>query len=171
MRTITIDKIPRLIKLRRKLEHELNVKISNQGKEFSVDGSAEDEYIAEKVLEAINMGFPLANALLIKNEDFVFEMIKIKHHTKRKDISTIKARIIGKKGMTLRILSNLTGCFFEIKDYEIGIIGHVEHIKSAQDAITSLIRGSKQSNVYTKLERFQPIPILDLGLKENIGEE
>jgi len=171
MRTITIDKIPRLIKLKRKLEQELNVKISNQGKEFSISGSAEDEYIAEKVIEALNMGFPLADALMIKNEDYVFEVIKMKYHTRRKDLTPVKARVIGKLGKTLRTLVNLTDCFFEIKDYDVGIIGDVENIKMAQEAVISLIRGAKQANVYARLERQRPIPILDLGLKEKIREE
>ena len=166
MRKIIIDKVPRLIKLKKKLEQTLGVKITNKGKEFSISGSAEDEYIAEKIIEAIDMGFPLSNAMMIRDEDYIFEVIKIKDYSRRKDLKPVKARIIGKTGKTLKTLSNLTECFFEIKDYDVGIIGNVEDIKNAQEGVISLIRGAKQANVYTRLERQKPIPILDLGLKE-----
>jgi len=42
--------------------------------------------------------------LLIKDEDFVFEIINIKDHTKRKDLERIRARIIGTKG---KLASNI----------------------------------------------------------------
>lgn len=166
MRKITIDKVPRLIKLRKKLETKLKVKITNNGKEFSINGSAENEYIAEKILEALDMGFPLSHALLIKNEDNAFEKLKIKDYTKRKDLKSIKARLIGTQGKTLQTISNITDCFIEIKDFDVGIIGHVEDIKNAQDAVISIIQGSKQGNVYSRLERNKPMPLADLGLRD-----
>ena len=50
-------------------------------------------------------------------------------------------------------------------DNLVGIIGDAELIKNTQDAIISLIKGSKQSNVYTRLEKQKVKPVLDLGLK------
>ena len=171
MKQIIIDKVPRLIKLKKKLEEKLNIKITNNGKEFSIDGKAEDEFIAEKALIAIDMGFALSTALLLKDEDYAFEKLKIKNFTKRKELTSIKARIIGKKGKTLQTLSQISECFFEIKDNEIGIIGRLENIKNAQDAIISIIRGSKVGNVYSRLEKNRPMPIADLGLKEKDVKE
>lgn len=167
MKTLTIDKIARIIKAKKKLESELNIKITNKGKEVSFEGTPEDEYIAEKVLDALNLGFPLSTALLLKQEeDYMFEIIHIKDHTKRHDLERIRARIIGSKGRTLATLAQLTKCHFEIKDNEVGIIGDAEHMQNAQEAIISLIRGAKQANVYAGLEKNQPKPIVDLGLKE-----
>jgi len=166
MRIIYSEKFPRILKSKKKLTQELKVKITNRGKEVSIEGSSENEFIAEKVIDAINFGFPLSYALLIKKEDFMFERISIKEHTKRQNLERIRARIIGRNGKTLKTLCSLTQCFFEIKDNEIGIIGSPERIENAQDAIISLIRGSKQANVYSFLEKHQPKPILDLGLKE-----
>jgi rRNA processing protein Krr1/Pno1 len=51
-------------------------------------GTPEDEYIGEQVIDAINLGFPISSALLIKTEDFLFETLSIKKHTKRKDFKT-----------------------------------------------------------------------------------
>jgi ribosomal RNA assembly protein len=160
------DNISKIIKNKRKLENLLDVKIKINGKEISVEGSPENEYIGEKVIDAINFGFPVSVALLIKNEDFLFEVLDIKKYTRRKDLKRIRARIIGRGGKTLKTLSHLTECNFEIKNNTVGIIGSPECIKNAQDAIISLIQGSKQANVYSFLEKHHVQPVLDLGLKK-----
>lgn len=160
------EKIPRILKTKKQLEKKLNLKISNRGKEIYLEGNPEDEYIGEKVIEAIEFGFPINATLLIKEEDFLFEKVNIKEHTPKKDLERIRGRIIGKSGKALKTLSSLTDCFFELKDNEIGIIGSSENIANAKNAIISIIQGSKHANVYAHLEKNKPLPITDLGLKE-----
>jgi KH domain-containing protein len=180
---IVSDDISKIVKSKNKLERILNVKIMVKGERFhgskdsdiqvksgereiSIEGKPEEEYIAGKVIDAISFGFSIAVALLIKEEDFLFEILDIKEYTHRKDFETIRARLIGKNGKTLKTLNILTECFFELKDNNVGIIGTPECIKNAQNAIILLIHGSKQSNVYSFLEKHHAKPILDLGLKE-----
>lgn len=160
------EKISRIIKNKEKLEEKLHVKIKNRGKEIIIKGKPENEYIAEAVIEALEFGFPFSVAMMIKDQEYMFEIINIKDHTNKKDLKRIRARIIGKGGRTLKTLNMLTGCNFELKDNSIGIIGDPEHIKNAQEAVISLIRGAKHSNVYNYLEKHQVKPIVDLGLKE-----
>jgi KH domain-containing protein len=166
MKRLILENIGRVVKDKEKLEKALDLKISNRGKELFLDGQPLEEYEAEKVIDALNFGFKLEIALLIKERELSLEILSIKDFTKRKDMSQIKARIIGTKGKTLRTLTELTDCFFEVRNNEVGIIGHPEQMKTAQEAVTSLIRGSKQANVYKFLEKHQAKPILDLGLKE-----
>lgn len=166
MQTLILDKVPRVIKGKKVLERELNVKLTLKGNIVEIEGNSVDEYLAEKIIEAIDFGFPFRTALLIKEEDLLFERINIKTHTKRTDFMRIRARIIGKDGKTLKTLTTLTDCFFEIKNNEVGIIGNPENIETANQAIISLIKGAKQSNVYSYLEKHQPQEIIDLGLKE-----
>ena len=167
MKVIIVDKIARIIKSRLKLERFLNVKITNRGREVKIEGAAEDEYLAEKVVDALEFGFPLGVALLIKQEDNMFEVIRIKDHTTRHDLERVRGRIIGKGGGTLKTLNELTKCYFELKDNEVGILGHPEYIENAQEALISLIKGSKQSNVYAHLEKNQVKLVDDLGLRED----
>ena len=166
MKKLISEKIARILKNKRTLEKELGIKITNSGKEVSITGDSIDEYVAEKVLEALNLGFPLMVALEIKSEEFTFEIINIKDYTKKTDFPRIKARIIGKGGKTLRTLNNLTGCSFEVLGHEVGIIGNAENIEAARQGIISLIQGAKQANVYAYLEKHHPLPIFDLGLKK-----
>jgi rRNA processing protein Krr1/Pno1 len=148
MKIIFSDNTKKIIKAHRRLTKELNVKIKVKDKEVTIEGNPEDEFIAEKIIDALSFDFPVDTALLIKNEDFLFEILSIKDHTHRKDMESIRARLIGKKGGTLRTLQSLTDCYFELKDNEIGIIGAPEYIENAQKAVISLVQGSKQANVY-----------------------
>jgi len=161
MKTILSEKTPRILKNKKRLEKILNVTITNRGKEISIQGKAEDEYIAEKVIDALDFGFLFSTAILIKKEDFIFEIINIKDYTKRKDLKRIKARIIGTKGKTLKMLDQLTNCYFELKDNNIGIIGPPEDLENGHKAITSIIKGSKQSNVYGFVKRIKEKQIFD----------
>ncbi len=160
------EKISRIIKNKDNLEKKLGVKIENRGKEVNLGGKPEDEYVAEKVILALEFGFPFSVALMIKERDYLFEIINIKDYTPRKNFEVIRARIIGKNGKTLKTLETLTECFFEMKDNKIGIIGDSEHIKNAQESLISIIRGAKQGNVYSYLEKHRVQPIFDFGLKE-----
>ena len=166
MKTILSEKAPRILKNKKELEKKLNIRISNRGKEIQIDGNPEDEYLAEKVIDALNFGFPFSVAISIKEDDLEFEILNIKDHTTRKDLNRIRARIIGKGGKTLKTLNQLTKCNFELKDNQIGIIGLPECIENAQESVISIIKGAKQANVYSHLEKNQPKPVIDLGLKE-----
>ena len=166
MKTILSEKAPRILKNKKRLEKKLNIKISNRGKEIQIDGEPEEEYIAGKVIDALNFGFPFSVAISIKEEDLEFEILNIKDHTTRKDLERVRARLIGKGGRTLKTLNHLTKCNFELKDNEVGIIGSPEYIENAQESVISIIKGAKQSNVYSHLEKNQPKSIIDLGLKE-----
>ena len=159
------EKPQRIIKNKERLEKILGIKIANRGREIIIHGPAENEYIAERVAEALDFGFPFSVALLIKEQDFMLEILNIKNYTKRKDLERVRARIIGKDGKTLKTLNSLTKCFFEIKDNQVGIIGDPEYMRVATDAMIFLIQGSKQANVYTFLEQHQIKPVIDLGLK------
>ncbi|MCK9595696.1 KH domain-containing protein [Candidatus Pacearchaeota archaeon] len=166
MRTIFSEKASKILRNKKDIEDTIEVKMSIRGKDITLDGTPENEYLAEKVIDAISFGFPISVALLIKQEDFLFEIINIKDYTPRKDFETIRARIIGRGGKTLKTLSDLTECNFEINDNDVGIIGSPELIENAQKAVISIIQGSKQSNVYSFLEKHHIKPVFDLGLKE-----
>lgn len=166
MKKIICDKIIRIIKSKGNLEKELNVTIEINGKEIYISGEPEEEYIAEKVIEALDFGFPFFNALEIKKEDILFEILNIKECTPKKNFERIRGRIIGKDGKTLKTISSLSDCHVELSGNKLGIIGNAENIRTIEEACKLLIKGSKQANVYAYLEKHRPEPIIDLGLKE-----
>jgi len=143
----------KILQNRKRLEHELKVKITNQRKIIFLEGKAEDEYTACEVIKAINLGFTITDALLLTNEDFILEKILIKDITKRRDLERIRGRIIGTKGKTKKTIESLTDSLIAIHENEVGIIGRADEIESTITALTALIRGKKQTKTYSYLEK------------------
>ena len=135
------------------LKVSVNIKIKNRGRTIQLDGEAENEYLASQVLEAINLGFSVDKALLLKEDENLLQILNIKDITKRNDMRLVRARLIGTHGKTKENLSSLTECEISLKDNRVGIIGNIRCIDEARIGVTSLIQGSKIGNVYTRLER------------------
>jgi rRNA processing protein Krr1/Pno1 len=85
MRKIICEKIIRIIKSKENLERELNVILDINGNEVHISGKSEEEYIAERVIEALDFGFPFSAALEIKKENIMFEILNIKEFTPQKN--------------------------------------------------------------------------------------
>ena len=168
MQEIYVENIKEILRNKNKLVNDLKIKLNNKGKNFFIDGDAENVYLAGKVFEAINSGFSALNALELTQEGKMFSSINIRDITKRKDLERIRGRIIGKLGKTLNTLSRLTNCLLAVHNNIVGIIGDAEDIEDAIQSITSLINGSKQGNVYARLEKlkkkkdfFYKVPIVN----------
>jgi len=167
-----LDKPVRIIKNKKKLEEELNVEISQRGREVFLEGEGKDKHVAKKVIQALDFGFSFSDALLLKEEEeSKFEIINLKDYTKSKDMEKIRGLVIGKGGKSLSTLQDLTRCSFEMKGNKVGIIGLPEWVEIAREGIRQIAQGTKHSNVYHYLEQHQPKPVLDLGLKEGFKDE
>lgn len=149
------------------LEKNLNVKIEIKGKQAEIEGSPVEEYEARMIIEALEFGFPLKDAMRLTDENIVFRKLPIKQFTTRKNLEEVRGRIIGTEGKTKRTVEEVSGCAVAIHDNFVGIIGPAESIEEATTALTSLIKGSKQANVYRFLERMNVAKREkpDLGLK------
>ncbi len=143
----------RIRKEKEKLERALKVKIKIRGKNAEISGEELDEFIATKVLEAVSFGFSAEKALLLRDEDYVFERMSIKLHGEKKRLEQIRARIIGKHGRTREILEELSDCFIVIHVNEVGIIGRADFMRSTLSAVDNILRGRKQSQAYLSLEK------------------
>jgi len=153
MQEIYTEFLQKVLKNKKKIESELNVKITNKGKNLFIKGPAEAEFTATQIIEAINLGFSVDRALLLKDEKMNFQILNIKNITKRKNLEEIRGRIIGTHGRTLKTLNKLTDCFISLNNNKVGIIGYYDSIEEAIMGLTTLIQGSKQGKVYGKLER------------------
>ena len=150
----------------KKIESSLNIKLNIKGRKIIAEGEQINLFIAEKVFEAIEAGFSVRIALFLANEDYLLEKLSIKNLTKRKNLNQVRARLIGKHGETRELLEELSDCFIKIHGNEVYIIGRVENIKSAINSVQRIIQGSKQSSVYSYLEKQRKIYREDdLGLK------
>lgn len=153
METIYFDRLGELKRTKDELEKRLKVSISIQGKRVTINGGAFEEFEALTILEAMNFGFSAKIALMLKDEDIIFRKLPIKNFTRRKDLETVKARVIGTQGRTKRTIENLADCQVIVKGNEVGLICPAEEIDYVLTGMTNLIRGSKQANIYKFLER------------------
>jgi len=111
---------------------------------------------AKDIVMAIGRGFSPEHAFrLLDSEDNILEIIDLRDIFGRSqsDIRRIKGRIIGKDGKTRRIIEEMTGAFVSVYGHTVSIIGNVEQVEIAREAIKLLIKGSQHKTVYRFLQR------------------
>lgn len=150
---IASNRIAEIKKKKALLERKLKVKIEIKDPIVKIEAEPFDEYEAEKVFDAINLGFSVETALTLLEEEMVFEKLNLKDYTRRKDLEVVRGRLIGTHGKTKNTLEQITGCTIKVKDNQVGIIAHGDTISGTITAVTNIIRGTKQGNAYKYLER------------------
>ncbi len=174
MRNVIIENMNKIKKAVPKIEDKIKIKISFQKSQITIKGSELNEYTVEQIVRAVNFGFDVEDALLLKNEDFVLEFINVKEHTHRKNLKEVRARLIGTDGKARKTIENLTGAVVVIHNNSVGVIVDSEHLDSTTQAIILLIQGAKHGNVFAYLEKQnvsqRKFSREDLGLKEGLKE-
>jgi len=174
MRNVIVERMRKVKRAVPRIEERMKVKLGFGKDSVSVSGSELDEYLVEKIICAVDFGFDVEDALLLKNEDFVLEFIDIKEHTRRKNLKDVRARVIGTGGKAKKTIENLTGSVICINLNKVGVIVDSAHLDVVVQAIESLIQGARHGNVFAYLEK-QGVAIRgrddeDLGLRENSKE-
>jgi ribosomal RNA assembly protein len=111
---------------------------------------------AKDVVNAIGRGFsPELAFRLIRGEEAFLDIIDLRaiFGKSESDIRRVKGRIIGMEGKTRRIIEELTETNVCVYGYTVGLIGDIEQVQAAREAIQMLIRGSIHSKVYRFLHR------------------
>ena len=111
---------------------------------------------AKDVVNAIGRGFsPELAFRLIRDEEAFLDIIDLRaiFGKSESDIRRVKGRIIGMEGKTRRIIEELTETNVCVYGYTVGLIGDIEQVQAAREAIQMLIRGSIHSTVYRFLHR------------------
>lgn len=150
---IEISRKREVLKNKEKLEQKLNCKINLKEKTITIDTEPYNEYEAQRVFDAINLGFSVEKALLVLDEENDFIKINIKDHANTKNLEVVRSRLIGTHGKTKKTIEEITKCNVSIHDNQVGIIGPAEITESALTAVTNIIKGTKQANAYKYLER------------------
>lgn len=174
VRKLNIEKKSKIKKVIPILEEKINIKFIVNNNVIKIKGNELNEFLTEQIIIAIDFGFDLDDALLLLNQDFLLKFIDIKEHTKRHNLKDVRARVIGRNGKAKKTIEYLTGSVIVIKENKVGVIVDNSHLDTTTQAITSLIQGSKHSNIFSYLEKqnknkgfFEE----DLGLKEGSEED
>ncbi len=111
---------------------------------------------AKEVVTAIGRGFSPENAFrLLGDDETVLGVIDLRETVGRSqsDMKRLKGRVIGKEGKTRRIIEELTEANICVYGHTISIIGKIDQVETAKEAIRMLIRGSLHGTVYRFLHR------------------
>lgn len=145
--------------LERMLSVNLEVESDTGGVTIFLKEGAEDPSAllrAKDVVTAIGRGFSPEHAFkLIQDENAVLDIIDLRTIFGRSesDIRRIKGRIIGMEGKTRRTIEELTDTHISIYGHTVGIIGNIENVQVAREAVQMLIEGRQHATVYGFLHR------------------
>jgi|SRR3989344_4138932 len=131
------------------------IKIDSKEGDIIIIGEGLDAYNAKQIIHAIGRGFNPNKALILLEDERVFEIINIEDYSRKtkKDLKRLKSRIIGRKGRARQIIENLANVDLSIYGKTISIIGKIEDVGIARHAINNLLAGSKHGSVYAYLEK------------------
>ena len=141
------------------LSIKLQIESETGGVTVTLAENAEDPSVLFKtkdVITAIGRGFSPERAFrLIRDEEAVLEIIDLRtvFGKSESDIRRVKGRIIGMNGKTRRIIEELTDADVVVYGHTVGMIGGIEQVEAAREAIQMLIKGSLHSTVYRFLHR------------------
>ncbi|MGQ0797777.1 MAG: KH domain-containing protein [Methanobacteriota archaeon] len=135
-----------------------SIEVDSETGEVTIDETrASDPVLALKardMVTAIARGFSEVRAFRLLDEDAYLEVFDVKDfaHSKNR-IAQIKARLIGSRGKTRRILEELTSIDVSVWGHTVSLIGGTFEMAIAREAVIMLLRGSEHATVYRFLER------------------
>lgn len=106
---------------------------------------------AKEVVLAIGRGFsPEKVRRLLDDEEAMLMVIDLRDFVGKSesDIKRLSGRIIGKEGKTRRLIEELTDTYVSVYGHTISIIGAIEEVEIARQAIEMFIRGRLHTSVY-----------------------
>ena len=142
-----------------KLSVELQIDSETGGVIISLSEKAEEPSLlfrAKDVVTAIGRGFSPEHAFrLIRDEESMLEVIDLRtiFGKSESDLKRVKGRIIGMNGKTRKIIEELTDTNVCVYGHTVSIIGNIEQVQAAREAIQMLINGSQHNVVYRFLHR------------------
>jgi len=163
--TLSRDRIGVLVgrggAVKSEIERLCSVDLSIDGKTGEVrvasKGSIEEmkPFKAVDIVTAISRGFSPERAFRLADEDAVLDVIDLREYSGRSknSLSRIKGRIIGLNGKSRRIMEELTGAYVSVYGHTVAMIGRVDEVKLAREAVEMLAAGSPHRSVYRMLQR------------------
>jgi len=107
------------------------------------------------IVKAIGRGFNPEISLKLMGDETLLEIINLPDYVgkSKKAIMRQKARIIGKEGRTKDIIIDMTGVDISIYGKTVAIIGGMEQIHIAKEAVEMILNGVRHKTVYAFLEK------------------
>jgi ribosomal RNA assembly protein len=143
---------------KRNIEEKTKTKILVDSEEglVSIEGEEADGFLrAVEIVKAVARGFSPERAFtLFEDEDIFLEVIELSDIADSPGkLERIRGRIIGRDGKSRSQIEDLTNTEISVYGKTVAIIGMIEQVKVAREAIEMLINGVSHESMYSFLER------------------
>jgi len=145
--------------IEKKLSVSLQIDSQTGDVQITLMPTAQDPTVlfrTKEIVTAIGRGFSPEHAFrLLEDDEIMSEMIDLRETVGRSqsDMKRLKGRIIGKEGKTRRIIEELTEANISVYGHTVSIIGEMDQVEAAKEAVRMLIRGNLHRTVYHFLHR------------------
>ncbi len=118
------------------------------------DAEKTNPFKAVEIVMAVGRGFSPEVAMTLLKDQNTLHIIDLKEFAGRSKsgIERIKGRLIGEGGRARRNMENLSGTRISIYGKTVSVIGSVDRLRLAVDAVSSISNGSMHGAVYGRLE-------------------
>jgi ribosomal RNA assembly protein len=138
---------------KRNIEKGMNTKIQVNSKEGDIIVEGEDSLnviITVAIIKAIGRGFNPKKAFLLKNEEYILDLVQIQDYagSSKKSEERLRSRIIGTDGKTRKTIEIMTNTFLSIYGKTVGILGKQQDVYLARRAVEIILNGAPQTHAY-----------------------
>ena len=158
---LNIDRIGALIGKKgvdkKRIEKEYECKLNINSENGDVEINCEDSlnlFNVSTLLNAVSYGFSVEDALELKNDDNVLDILNVKERMKtHSNYKFILGRIIGRDGSVKKTICEITKCKMIIQEEYVSVIGTYFNVQLIHKALDMLISGAAYKTIYSFLEK------------------
>ena len=148
-------------KIKELLEKECQVtaKVDSENGNVTVIANEETNVVgvtkALQVIQAIGRGFSYEKAKILFDDEYSLDVMDLTDYAGKSgsNLKRIKGRIIGAEGKARKIVEELTETYVSVYGHTVSIIGQVDDVQAAHEAIEILANGSQHKTVYERLQK------------------
>jgi len=110
---------------------------------------------AVEVVNAIARGFSQGRAARLKQDDTILSIMDLRSYQGKSSnsLTRVRGRIIGESGRARRVIEELTRAEVSVYGHTIAIIGRIDEVKLAEDALDILASGGPHRVAYQLLQK------------------
>lgn len=134
----------------------VNADIRLDGNEVEIDGDPLEEIRAYNIVKAVGRGFDAEDALRLLEDNADICVIDVTRYANTDNAKRrLKGRVIGRDGETRRKIEEDTDTAIAVYGKTVSIVGKLQHVEVAREAVTMLLDGRSHATVYKHLKRSQ----------------
>lgn len=128
--------------------------------EIALNPNAKDVsviFTVQNIVKAIGRGFSPQRVEILAKEDFDLNIIDLSDYVgdSKNALARVRGRIIGKNGRSRVILEELTETRISVYGDTVAIIGNVENLGVAREAVMKLVKGAFHKTVWNFLYAYR----------------